>query len=118
LCAARAGHKILKTPEGVFLPSALKGHPSPISFAQVVENYFENLRQSRDIPHVSVGNIVGNAGISALFPKNEQTPLKSHENPTDVHNFSTFSEKFSTDTTAIAGIVPCGKVHGFCFNPR
>lgn len=83
-----------------------------MSFAQVVENSFENLRQSRYISPVSVGNIVGNEGISVFFPKNEQTPLKFHENPTDDLNFSTFSEKFSTDTVPFSGTFPVEKRMG------
>ena len=110
LCAVRVGQKVslhsqtfysLAVPPRVISPKK--------SFAQVVENSFENLQQSRYISSVSVGNIVGNTEISAFFPKNEQTPLKSHENPTDVLNFSTFSEKFSTETAPFADAVPVEK---------
>lgn len=88
------------------------------SFAQVVENSFENLRQSRDISSVTVGNIVGNAVVSANLPKNEQTPLKFHENPTDDINFSTFSKKFSTEATTFFGTVPVEKCVVSVFNFR
>lgn len=79
------------------------------SFAQAVEKPFENSPQTADISASTVGNIVGNGDISASSGKSEQTPPESHETSTEDTDFSTFSEKFSTEETAAADPLPVEK---------
>lgn len=73
------------------------------SFAQAVENPFENLLQTTDISNASVGNTVGNGDISANSDKRAQTAPEQGEIPAETDKFSTFSEKFSTEVPAADG---------------
>jgi len=81
-------------------------HPS---FEQAVEKSFENLRQTTDISGVTVGNIVGNGGISAYCNKGEQTPPEFHETSTEDTYFSTFPDKFSTEEFSSSAADPVEK---------
>ncbi|MBQ4592882.1 MAG: hypothetical protein IJB20_12710 [Clostridia bacterium] len=82
---------------------------SLLSFAQAVEKSFENLPQTTDIFPSTVGNIVGNSTLSAYSAKSEQTPPEFHETSTEDFEFSTFSEKFSTEETPAEKILPVEK---------
>lgn len=91
------------------LTFALVFAAASVSFAQAVENPFENLLQSADISNTTVGNTVGNGDISAVSDKSAQTAPDSREISAETGEFSTFSEKFSTEETEKTMIQPAVK---------